>query len=1373
MMKKILLLAFCLISLVGFGQGLRPSGTLNLLSSPSIYRRWADSTLYLYSGNYWERLLTRRDSINPSPITIVNGNNLISTKFNSTASGVTHNSNYANSFVIGDHAAYQAGQLLNSNVFGYQAAYQNPYLSNVNDFGYQAGYKANANSNNFGYQAGYKATYAPESNNWGTQAGYEATNAQGSNFGGNLAGYQAANAYFSNFWGSQTGFQAVGASYSNFSGYSTGFKAANASYSTLSGYRVGSTFTGNNLGSNNIIIGTNISLLNASANAINLGGVLFAKNTYSTTTGNPSIAATATGSVGVGVVPGDITARLQLPAATGAAGSGSLKLPIGTPLGTPEDGLFEYIPIGGTNHVTFTIGSTRKILDPTGGIILRTVGVSGASTLNGDTLNIPVYGGSGGGINLTDLHADSPITYDSSNGHIGHDTIDGGHHVPATSTTNLDKVLTSGAHPGALYWKTPSYMVYPSTAGIVKFDGSGWTTSLTDSSYYWGSGSRALFKWDGSALANGGTQAQGRSSLGGTIVGQSFFTLANGSTIRFPRINADNSVDGLSAADFRTAIGAGTSSTGGTIDSIMTEGAITGGTITTRGTIGHMTTDGYHHVPATGIVNDKKVLQAQAGPESEQWVKLTTNDVDEGNQHLYYLNSRVEADTVVVNTKNMRHNPITLANANVGLSLSGNQVLGLTSNYLLPKRADTTRWSAGNVSSVALSMPNTFFTVVNSPIHTSGTLSVFMNIGRYIPTVTDTTRWGSKQGVITSGAITDYYRGDKSWAPFTTAVENDTVVINTKAKRHNAVTLNGGSASGLTLTNQALAVDTQFVAKKTTIASMYQPKGSYQTALTNPNTGLGTANYLPKYTGTGSVTTIGNSQIFDNGTNVGLGTVSAKSKFQVRDGNMALYNNIGTNNLGAQIYLGSTGFDDVSYHNSAPGIGSIYNSNTSSCGDLGLYVYNNAVNSRSESIRLLYNGNIGVNTPNALRKIAIRGSGTDNGFIEFHKSSHDVPYVGFGYDEALDGLAFKYNNGSSDFNGTSMFINRSGNIGMGTTSLTTDYKLEVNGKGLFRVINPGTETTPIQIVNLSNTDGSAATIGLTVYSDNGLQTGNLTNTRVASGSYMTSLGAYGNTRVLNVFSDKVGIGNYAPLAPFHVSANYSIFANSDLTGTVGSGMIIGQNGTSGAVTTFLRTFKNGTGDLTGNFAMQPSGGTVSIGKLTATSKLDIAAGTTTNAPFGIDAGPLLTTPVPNKIENNGNHLYYTRATGTRVALDSTGTGGLNISVQALSGTSPTWDIRTGTGATLTLTGNTVVSLAGFLTAGSSGMFRIVSNPSSDFSLTMTGYTSIMFADAYGGGTNRLKTNYTSGSSILTVYHWWYDGFAIYWEAWGNTVYTLT
>ena len=74
---------------------------------------------------------------------------------------------------------------------------------------------------------------------------------------------------------------------------------------------------------------------------------------------------------------------------------------------------------------------------------------------------------------------------------------------------------------------------------------------------------------------NGGSTnlvaSTGRTSLGGTTVGQSMFTLTNPSAITFPRFNADNTVSALNAADFRTAIGAG--SGGGTVSSVSVTSA--------------------------------------------------------------------------------------------------------------------------------------------------------------------------------------------------------------------------------------------------------------------------------------------------------------------------------------------------------------------------------------------------------------------------------------------------------------------------------------------------------------------------------------------------------------------------------------------------------------------------------------------------------------------------------------------------------------------------------------------------------------------------------------------------------------------------------
>jgi hypothetical protein len=86
------------------------------------------------------------------------------------------------------------------------------------------------------------------------------------------------------------------------------------------------------------------------------------------------------------------------------------------------------------------------------------------------------------------------------------------------------------------------------------------------------------------AIANGGTgattAAAARTNLGATTLGGNLFTLTNVAAISFPRINADNTVSALDAATFRTAIGAGTSSTTGTVTSVGGTGTVSGLTLT-------------------------------------------------------------------------------------------------------------------------------------------------------------------------------------------------------------------------------------------------------------------------------------------------------------------------------------------------------------------------------------------------------------------------------------------------------------------------------------------------------------------------------------------------------------------------------------------------------------------------------------------------------------------------------------------------------------------------------------------------------------------------------------------------------------------------
>jgi hypothetical protein len=97
--------------------------------------------------------------------------------------------------------------------------------------------------------------------------------------------------------------------------------------------------------------------------------------------------------------------------------------------------------------------------------------------------------------------------------------------------------------------------VYPD-AGIALSTGTTWASSIPNNSANWNTAFTDRLKWDGGSTEL--VASTGRTSLGGTTIGQSMFTLTNPSAITFPRFNADNTVTARTAANFRSDIGAGT-----------------------------------------------------------------------------------------------------------------------------------------------------------------------------------------------------------------------------------------------------------------------------------------------------------------------------------------------------------------------------------------------------------------------------------------------------------------------------------------------------------------------------------------------------------------------------------------------------------------------------------------------------------------------------------------------------------------------------------------------------------------------------------------------------------------------------------------------
>lgn len=209
---------------------------------------------------------------------------------------------------IGLEAGYSASNANESNFIGLSAGSRATNASNSNFLGKNAGFQASEApfSTFLGGSAGAFATNAYDSTFVGFSAGASAINAYKSQFVGEAAGEEARNAYNSSIIGYFAGYYARNANNAVFIGESAGAYAASASYSILIGKQAGASPGGDQtktIGSNNIIIGHNLTLPTGRKNSINLGAIIFATGSYFSS-GNPDFdytlfSGSANGRVGI------------------------------------------------------------------------------------------------------------------------------------------------------------------------------------------------------------------------------------------------------------------------------------------------------------------------------------------------------------------------------------------------------------------------------------------------------------------------------------------------------------------------------------------------------------------------------------------------------------------------------------------------------------------------------------------------------------------------------------------------------------------------------------------------------------------------------------------------------------------------------------------------------------------------------------------------------------------------------------------------------------------------------------------------------------------------------------------------------------------
>jgi hypothetical protein len=372
----------------------------------------------------------------------------------------------------------------------------------------------------------------------------------------------------------------------------------------------------------------------------------------------------------------------------------------------------------------------------------------------------------------------------------------------------------------------------------------------------------------------------------------------------------------------------------------------------------------------------------------------------------------------------------------------------------------------------------------------------------------------------------------------------------------------------------------------------------YQTALTNPVTGTGTTNYVPKWT---SGSAIGDSQIFDNGTNVGIGTTSPDSKLVV-SGSGQITTKVESTNNQANVFLQGTfgQFENLAGE---------------------LYITNNAASSpiifragsATERLRITSAGDVLVGTTSSSYSSAGRGlivangstnslfgwsvGGSSKGYM-YHEGTNvylensvsggffNLTQVGAGY--------FSFNTNATE----RMRITSAGNVGIGTTS--PSYKLEVNGNVY------GSTTAQFGTGYIDGTQSGWAIFGSNS-SSNGIKI-------VLDGSILRN-------DIVIATSGLIGIGTGTPTERLHVSGNLRVtgayYDSNNSAGTSGQVLSSTATGTDWVSLSEI-TGVDGTGtanyvakwldaNTITNSLLYDNGTNVGIGTTSPAAKLDVAS----------------------------------------------------------------------------------------------------------------------------------------------------------------------
>ncbi|NDB57377.1 hypothetical protein EB001_02825 [bacterium] len=509
----------------------------------------------------------------------------------------------------------------------------------------------------------------------------------------------------------------------------------------------------------------------------------------------------------------------------------------------------------------------------------------------------------------------------------------------------------------------------------------------------------------------------------------------------------------------------------------------------------------------------------------------------------------------------------------------------------------------GTVTSIGLSMPAAF-TVANSPVTTSGVIGVTANgtSAQYI-------KGDGTLGTLptpTGGTVTNVsaLTLNTSGTDLSSTVANPTTtpVITLSVPTASAVNRGVLSPTDWTTFNNkqnAITLTTTGTSGAATLVGSTLNIPQYQSVITNPVTGTGTTNYMPKWT---SSSALGNSLVYDDGTNIGIGTTTPGYKLDVN----------GTGRVQTSFTIG--GASD----------GTFYFPNTTSGHQIRIYSQfaSNALVLYANGYNLQLNGAGGMTTNLCT---TITGSNGSAALTVQQGNSAWTPVAVF-----------------NAIGSTGTQFNTNGNVLIGTTT-DAGYKLDVNG-----TIRSSSTVYGVNVANTNNnpvigSDGSNIYLG-----SNQLYrivfTGNNINLNPSNGSSTIAAMSASSANGGSVY---IG-GNANPSARLQVSGSITaatalaqgVYFNNTLVAAANNDVLVGLD--------VNPTYTNGAFTGVQNYAARISGALASVTKYMSTGTgatshyLEIISTSSTNTYVNLvrNAGA------------NGTYAYYLNAGTAYLSVDN-------------------------------------------------------------------------------------------------------------------------